>query len=142
MSANAFRLLDYLFEQPYINVNAARDHLGVSYVAANGLIRELCQLEVLSETTGGSRNRVFRFGPYIDLFADAAASPVEHVQPQPTRLLKRMAVMAFVLFPAPRHLMPNSAAYWFLVQIGMIIGFASSWPANVWLVKRGIKVPM
>jgi hypothetical protein len=24
----------------------------------------------------------------------------------------------------------------------MIIGFATSWPANVWLVNRGIKVPM
>jgi hypothetical protein len=53
-----------------------------------------------------------------------------------------MAVMAFVLFPAPHHLMPSSAAYWLLMQVGMIIGFCTSWPANVWLVKRGIKVPM
>jgi hypothetical protein len=53
-----------------------------------------------------------------------------------------MAIMAFVLFPAPHHLMPSSAAYWFLMQTGMIIGFCTSWPANVWLVKRGIKVPM
>jgi len=53
-----------------------------------------------------------------------------------------MAVMAFVLFPAPNHLMPNTAAYWLLMQIGMIIGFATSWPANVWLVSRGIKVAM
>jgi len=53
-----------------------------------------------------------------------------------------MAIMTFVLFPAPHHLMPNSAAFWFLMQIGMMIGYATSWPANVWLVKRGIKVPM
>jgi hypothetical protein len=53
-----------------------------------------------------------------------------------------MALMAFVFFPAPHHLMPTSAAYWFLMQIGMIIGYFTSWPANVWLVKRGIKVPM
>jgi Domain of unknown function (DUF4396) len=53
-----------------------------------------------------------------------------------------MAVMMFVLFPAPHELMPNVAAFWFLMQIGMIIGFATSWPANVWLVRRGIKVPM
>ncbi|MCW2907925.1 MAG: rane protein [Actinomycetia bacterium] len=53
-----------------------------------------------------------------------------------------MAVMAFVLFPAPHHLMPSSAAYWLLMQIGMIIGYLTSWPANVWLVNRGIKVPM
>jgi hypothetical protein len=53
-----------------------------------------------------------------------------------------MAIMAFVLFPAPHQLMPSSAGYWLLMQIGMIIGYATSWPANVWLVNRGIKVPM
>jgi len=53
-----------------------------------------------------------------------------------------MAVMAFVLFPAPHQLMPSSAAYWLLMQLGMIIGYLTAWPANVWLVKRGIKVPM
>jgi hypothetical protein len=53
-----------------------------------------------------------------------------------------MAVMTFVLFPAPHPLMPNSAAFWFLMQIGMMVGYATSWPANVWLVNRRIKVPM
>jgi Domain of unknown function (DUF4396) len=53
-----------------------------------------------------------------------------------------MAVMAYVLFPPPGQLMPGSAAFWLLMQVGMMIGFATSWPANVWLVKRGIKVPM
>jgi Domain of unknown function (DUF4396) len=53
-----------------------------------------------------------------------------------------MAIMAFVLFPAPHDLMPNSAAFWLLMQVGMIIGYFTSWPANVWLIKRGIKVPM
>ncbi|MGB9185031.1 MAG: DUF4396 domain-containing protein [Solirubrobacteraceae bacterium] len=53
-----------------------------------------------------------------------------------------MALMALVFFPAPHHLMPNSGAYWFLMQIGMIVGFVTAWPANVWLLHRGIKVPM
>jgi hypothetical protein len=53
-----------------------------------------------------------------------------------------MAIMTFVLFPAPHNLMPNAAAFWLLMQVGMIIGFFTSWPANVWLIKRGIKVPM
>ena len=53
-----------------------------------------------------------------------------------------MAVMTFVLFPAPHNLAANSAAFWFLMQTGMIIGYFTSWPANVWLVRRGIKVPM
>jgi hypothetical protein len=53
-----------------------------------------------------------------------------------------MAVMTFVLFPAPHTLMPNSAAFWLFMQVGMMIGFFTSWPANGWLIKRGIKVPM
>jgi hypothetical protein len=53
-----------------------------------------------------------------------------------------MALMTYVFFPAPHHLMPNSAAFWFLMQIGMIVGFITSWPANVWLLRRGIKVAM
>jgi hypothetical protein len=52
-----------------------------------------------------------------------------------------MAFMQFVLFPDP-HLAPDHAAYWFLMQIGMILGFATSFPANVWLVRRGIKEAM
>jgi Domain of unknown function (DUF4396) len=53
-----------------------------------------------------------------------------------------MAIMTFVLFPAPHQLMPHAAAFWLLMQVGMMIGFFVSWPANVWLVRRGIKVPM
>lgn len=53
-----------------------------------------------------------------------------------------MALMAFVFFPAPHRLMPNAAAFWFLMQVGMMIGFFTSWPANAWLVNRGIKIAM
>jgi len=53
-----------------------------------------------------------------------------------------MAVMTFVLFPAPHTLMASSPSFWLLMQVGMIAGSATSWPANVWLVRRGIKVPM
>jgi hypothetical protein len=52
-----------------------------------------------------------------------------------------MALMHFVIFPEP-HLQPNSPVYWFLMQIGMIIGFATAWPANGWLITRGIKEAM
>jgi len=84
MSTSAFRLLDYLFEQPMISVNATKDQLSISYVAANGLIRELCELGVLTETTGNYRNRVFRFDPYLDLFSDVSRDEAEVAEPQPT----------------------------------------------------------
>ncbi len=52
-----------------------------------------------------------------------------------------MAIMQLVLFTAP-HLTPDHAAYWFLMQIGMILGFATAYPVNVWLIRRGIKEAM
>lgn len=52
-----------------------------------------------------------------------------------------MALMAFVFFPAP-HLTPASPVYWFLMQIGMIAGFFTAWPVNVWLIRAGVKEPM
>jgi hypothetical protein len=52
-----------------------------------------------------------------------------------------MAFMQLVLFTSP-HLSPAHAAYWFLMQIGMIIGFATAIPANVWLIRRGLKEAM
>jgi hypothetical protein len=52
-----------------------------------------------------------------------------------------MAFMQLVLFPGP-HLAPDHAAYWFLMQVGMAIGFVTALPANVWLIRRGIKEAM
>jgi Fic family protein len=84
LGMSAMRLVDHLFERPVINVNAASDYLGISYVRANVLIKEFSDLGVLNEITGGSRNRIFRFSPYIDLFADVAIDSAELVEPQPT----------------------------------------------------------
>ena len=52
-----------------------------------------------------------------------------------------MAIMQLVLFPV-EGLHPDQAAYWFLMQIGMILGFITAYPANWWLIKRGIKEAM
>ncbi|MGC8489720.1 MAG: DUF4396 domain-containing protein, partial [Clostridia bacterium] len=50
-----------------------------------------------------------------------------------------MAVMHFVLFPG---LNPGSPAYWFLMQIGMVLGFLTAYPVNVWLIHHGVKEVM
>jgi hypothetical protein len=52
-----------------------------------------------------------------------------------------MAITYFVLFPHP-HLQPNSVTFWFMMQIGMLFGFATSYPVNGWLLQRGIKHAM
>ena len=52
-----------------------------------------------------------------------------------------MALFFFVFFTDP-HLAPDHAAYWFLMQIGMVLGFLTSYPANSWLIRHGIKEGM
>ncbi|MES1937161.1 hypothetical protein C27AD_12446 [Salinisphaera hydrothermalis C27AD] len=42
-----------------------------------------------------------------------------------------------VFLPEEPHV--ASAMFWFMMQIAMIIGFATAYPANWWLIKRGIK---
>ncbi|MDA8297823.1 MAG: DUF4396 domain-containing protein [Actinomycetota bacterium] len=51
-----------------------------------------------------------------------------------------MALTQFVFFP--NHLHPDHAAFWFLMQIGMIVGYFTAWPTNVWLIRKGIKEAM
>jgi Domain of unknown function (DUF4396) len=52
-----------------------------------------------------------------------------------------MALMALVFFPQP-HLHPDSPVYWFGMQVGMVLGFFTAWPVNVWLIRKGIKEAM
>jgi hypothetical protein len=44
----------------------------------------------------------------------------------------------FLFFPDP-HLRPNHAAYWLVMQVGMILGLLASYPANRWLIRTGSK---
>lgn len=52
-----------------------------------------------------------------------------------------MALIQLVIFTTP-HLEPDHAAYWLLMQIGMMLGFATAYPVNVWLIRRGVKEAM
>lgn len=53
-----------------------------------------------------------------------------------------MALTALVFFPAPHHLTADSAVYWFMMQVGMCLGFMTAYPVNSWLIRRGIKEAM
>ena len=51
--------------------------------------------------------------------------------------------MALMHFSAFHHeLTPRCAVYWFGMQIGMLVGYATSYPMNWWLIRRGIKEAM
>jgi len=44
--------------------------LDISYARANSLVTSLVEMNILQETTGYSRNRIFEFRRYIDTFID------------------------------------------------------------------------
>ncbi len=52
-----------------------------------------------------------------------------------------MAVVQLVFFTNP-HLTADHAAYWFMMQIAMVLGFATAYPVNWWLIRSGIKEAM
>ncbi len=51
-----------------------------------------------------------------------------------------MAISRFLIFHRALH--PNEAVFWFMMQIGMLLGLATTLPVNAWLVKSGIKERM
>lgn len=65
---NANLLLQYLFIKPVIHVKQVQEHLSISYKAANQLVSDFVEADILKEVTGNSRNRVFSFTGYIKLF--------------------------------------------------------------------------
>jgi hypothetical protein len=52
-----------------------------------------------------------------------------------------MALTYFVFFPHP-HLNPAEPGYWFMMQIGMVLGFFTSYPMNRWLITADWKEAM
>lgn len=50
--------------------------------------------------------------------------------------------MALTTFLLIGRLPPNNPVFWFMMQIGMALGFFTSYPANWWLVRKGIKMGM
>ncbi len=69
-AANGLKVLERLFSQPIISVNELASETNVSYTAANKLMGRFLSHGILTETTGHSRNRLFRYRSYIDLFTD------------------------------------------------------------------------
>jgi len=64
----ALTLLEHLYVNPLIRVEDARSKTELSYKAANNLIAVLQEKGILKEITGQSRNRIFAFEPYLELF--------------------------------------------------------------------------
>jgi hypothetical protein len=53
-------------------------------------------------------------------------------------LLVWLVLVDHLIFPTV--LRANNPVFWFMLQIGLIIGFFAAWPASSWLIRRGVKV--
>ncbi len=72
LGANELKLVEFLFARPLTDIQAVEKHFGVVYNTAATLIRRFERAGLLKETTGGRRNRVYRFSAYLDLFEVSA----------------------------------------------------------------------
>lgn len=51
-----------------------------------------------------------------------------------------MAIATFAIFSHPLN--KTGPVFWFMMQIAMLFGFATAWPVNTWLIRKGIKETM
>ncbi|MGH2616874.1 MAG: Fic family protein [Thermomicrobiales bacterium] len=72
-----FRLLNLLFRRPVVNVRFVEQELGMAFNTANTLLERLSTAGLLEETTGGKRNRRFRYAPYLALFTQPESADDE-----------------------------------------------------------------
>ena len=70
VAGNALKVHELLFKFPLISVNPIAEMLDVSFTSANRLIDRMVEIGILVEATGNSRNRVFQYQNYINIFSD------------------------------------------------------------------------
>jgi Fic family protein len=67
-TANAQKVLYYLYQRPVINASMVGEVVGVSPASAYKLIADLERFGILKEITGGKRGKMYVFSAYISLF--------------------------------------------------------------------------
>jgi Fic family protein len=64
----AIELVNYLYSQPFVTVNAIVKELKINYAAANRMVNDLAEKKVLKDLSFGSKERWFLFEEYVGLF--------------------------------------------------------------------------
>lgn len=70
VAGNGLTVLEKLYERPLISVSDIAALTGVSFTSASKLMNRFIEHDLLTEITGQARNRLFRYGAYINLFAE------------------------------------------------------------------------
>lgn len=66
---NAKKLLQYLYSKPSVSVNEVAKLLDITHQSANILVKDFESQDILKETTGYQRNRLYMFERYLKLFS-------------------------------------------------------------------------
>ena len=69
-AARGLVLLESLYHQPLVSVEAVAEVTALKYPNANALVAQLVDMGLLAEITGRKRNRRFAYAPYLALFAE------------------------------------------------------------------------
>lgn len=67
---NNLKLLEKLFQMPFVNVEDVRVQLKVSIATAKNVVDDLTKVGILKELTKNKRNRIFAFNPYLQLLKE------------------------------------------------------------------------
>jgi Fic family protein len=65
---NAKKIIDLLYDEPVLTRNKMAEITGIKLTTINGIVNALLDKEIIAETTGYSRNQIFAFEKYINLF--------------------------------------------------------------------------
>lgn len=67
---NVQKLMEYLYQQPVINIKDVSESLNIQKGTANKLVADFTKLEILREMTGRKRNKIYIFNDYVKLFLE------------------------------------------------------------------------
>lgn len=65
---NAKKVIDLLYDEPILTRNKMSEITEIKLTTINGIVNALLDKEIIKETTGYSRNQIFAFEKYINLF--------------------------------------------------------------------------
>ena len=65
---NAKKIIDYFYNEPYLSRKKLATGLNMPESTVNGVINELVKSNIIKETTGYSKNQIFVFEEYVNIF--------------------------------------------------------------------------
>jgi Fic family protein len=69
-AATAFRVHEYMQKKPIVGIRAMEKDLDLTYPTVAGALDRMKTLRIVKELTGFKRNRVFAYGPYVEVLSE------------------------------------------------------------------------